>query len=108
MIKDKIKRAYCVQKAGAKRRNIDWQFTYEEWLAWWGTDIVNRGRTKGKLCMARYNDVGAYNPNNCCKITQEQNVAEANKVRIVGEHTRNKMSEANKQRWAVRNSLNTY
>lgn len=67
------KTAYHNQKANAKYRNIDWQFTYEEWLDWWGTDIEKRGRGKGKLCMARIGDAGPYHPNNCYKSSYEDN-----------------------------------
>ncbi len=64
---------YHRQKDGAKRRNIDWQFTYDTWIEWWGDDIVNRGRNKGKLCMARNGDIGPYSITNCTKITHSEN-----------------------------------
>lgn len=73
----KYKLAYNSQKCAAGKRGIDWQFTYETWLAWWGDDIVNRGRCLGQLCMARYNDTGPYHPDNVKKITHADNVREA-------------------------------
>ena len=61
----------------AKKRGIEWQFTYEEWINWWGDDIANRGPRKGQLVMARFNDSGPYHPNNVQKLTVEENVRDA-------------------------------
>ena len=69
-----LREKYMTQRLNASRRNIDWQFTYEEWLDWWGDDIINRGRGKHKLCMARIGDTGPYNPDNVYKTTLENNV----------------------------------
>lgn len=73
------KHKYNVQKLTAKKRGIEWNFTYESWMDWWGDDIVHRGKQKGQLCMARYNDVGPYDPNNVRKETTEGNASEAHK-----------------------------
>jgi hypothetical protein len=70
---------YHRQKAVAKYRNIDWQLTYDEWISWWGEDIVNRGKGPGKLVMARNNDVGPYSIDNCKKITHSENCSEGQK-----------------------------
>jgi len=70
-------RQYNGQKANARRRNIDWQFTYESWLEWWGEDIVNRGLSKDQLVMCRKGDQGPYNPDNCFKASQSQNAKDA-------------------------------
>lgn len=72
----KIYNAYHSQKTHAAKRNIDWHFTYETWLEWWGDDIVNRGRGIGKLVMARHGDKGPYHPDNVKKITHEENCSE--------------------------------
>jgi hypothetical protein len=89
-MKDKLKEAYRTQRNRAKYRSIDWQFTYEEWIAWWGDDITKRGKGKGKLCMARFNDTGAYHPNNCRKATHEENAIEAKRGRTLSaEHIKN-------------------
>lgn len=72
-----MKQKYYDQKRHAKDRNIDWQFTYETWLEWWGDDILNRGYYKGQLVMARHNDEGPYHPNNVRKATVEENINEA-------------------------------
>ena len=71
--------AYNMQRIFAGYRNIEWHFTFEEWLAWWGDDIVNRGRTKGKLVMARHGDTGPYHPDNVRKACQEVNAYEGKK-----------------------------
>jgi len=73
---------YIAQKANAKYRNIDWQFTYDEWIEWWGEDITNRGRKNGQLVMARHNDSGAYHPNNVRKALVCENSSEANKGKL--------------------------
>jgi len=72
---------YHAQKAMAKRRGIDWQFNLHSWVAWWGSDYDKRGRKRGDLCMARYNDSGAYSHNNVYKATVSQNHSERNTLR---------------------------
>jgi hypothetical protein len=71
-----IKEYYWTQKHHAKDRGIDWQFTYDTWLEWWGNDIAKRGQYKGQLVMARHNDTGPYHPSNCRKATVEENIIE--------------------------------
>lgn len=82
------KRAYTAQRLRAQARNIDWQFTFESWLAWWGDDYQYRGRTRGCLVMARPGDQGAYSPDNCVKITAEENVSQAQSGKILNQHQR--------------------
>lgn len=71
------RRMYQSQKLSASKRNIEWCFTYESWLDWWGDDIINRGCRKGQLVMARHNDVGPYHPNNVRKATSSENNSES-------------------------------
>ena len=71
------KQKYNNQKTHAKLRGIDWQFTYESWLIWWGDDLVNRGKNPDQLCMARFNDTGPYHPDNVRKATTSENSSEA-------------------------------
>jgi len=71
-----IKEYYWTQKHHAKDRGIDWQFTYDTWIDWWGNDITNRGMYKGQLVMARHNDTGPYHPSNVRKATVEENISE--------------------------------
>jgi len=68
---------YQHQKWRAEARGIDWQFTYDEWLVWWGADITLRGRQSGDLVMARIGDVGPYSPANCVKLTCNKNISDA-------------------------------
>ena len=68
------RRDYMMQRYCAKQRGIDWQFTYESWCDWWGEDYKDRGKGKGKLQMGRFNDAGPYNPENCYKVTHENNL----------------------------------
>ena len=73
---------YHMQRAAAKHRGIDWQFTYDEWIEWWGEDIINRGRSSSNFVMARHNDVGPYHPSNVRKALLTENSSEANKGKL--------------------------
>jgi len=57
----------------AKERGIEWHFTYNTWLEWWGDDFVNRGCKRGQLVMARNGDIGPYHPDNVHKTTSTDN-----------------------------------
>lgn len=67
------KTQYGIQKQNARRRGIEWQLTYEEWLDIWGDKIEMRGRGIGKYCMARNNDCGPYSKDNVKIILFEDN-----------------------------------
>jgi hypothetical protein len=67
------RRAFRNHKSGAKKRGIEFKFTFDEWIDWWGADFDNRGSHYGGLCMARYNDEGAYEPDNVYKATMTEN-----------------------------------
>lgn len=58
---------YCLQKAGAKRRGIAWEFTFESWWAMWEASgkWTQRGNRPGQFCMGRFGDVGPYAVANC-------------------------------------------
>jgi len=73
----KYRKQYSFQKCTAKYRGIDWQFTYESWIDWWGDDITKRGRKHGCFVMARNGDIGPYHPDNVRKITHGENIVEA-------------------------------
>lgn len=77
-LKDKYRNA----KRCAQERNIEWHFTYDTWIEWWGDDIVNRGTKKGQLVMARYGDKGPYHPDNVRKATKHENNTEAHLGKI--------------------------
>lgn len=69
------KRAFCNQRKKAEARGIEWEFTFDEWLLWWGDDIRYRGARRGQLQMQRIADKGPYRANNVKKGTPAQNRA---------------------------------
>jgi len=69
---------YHEQKNRSIRRGIEWHFTYESWIEWWGDDIELRGTSKDSLVMARTGDVGPYHPDNVRKATVSENSNERN------------------------------
>ena len=89
-----LKHKYQMQKNNAIIRNIEWQFTFESWLAWWGDDIVNRGRKTGQLVMARNGDIGPYHPDNVRKATCGENCSEGNSGKMISIETRKKISQS--------------
>lgn len=99
----------------AQQRGIDWQFTFESWMSWWGDDFGLRGPKADDLCMARNGDIGPYHSNNVSKKTNSENVREmrfrvgGNGGRINFTHsteTRAKMSIDRKGRKAWNKGLN--
>ena len=62
-----LRLAYAQQADNAAKRGIDWQFTFDSWIKWWGADLEKRGCTTGDLVMARYGDTGPYAHFNCFK-----------------------------------------
>lgn len=58
---------YMEQKSKAWGRRIPWRFTFETWWALWEKSgkWKQRGNSKGKYCMCRYEDKGPYSPENC-------------------------------------------
>lgn len=48
------------QRRKAKARGIDWELTFDQWLAWWGEDIDRRGPGFDQLQMQRPADSGPY------------------------------------------------
>ena len=75
MTKDKFKQGYTRSKADAKRRGIDFLFTFEEWKQWWietGRWEL-RGRRAGCYQMCRKGDSGPYAPWNIYCDTIEAN-----------------------------------
>jgi len=65
-------RAFQEQRSGAKKRGIEWQLTWEEWLNWWEStgQINNRGKYKGQYVMCRHGDTGPYSLSNIyCDLT---------------------------------------
>jgi len=91
---------FGTQKQNAKQRGIEFQFTYEEWIKWWGSDIDKRGRGKDNLVMARKGDTGPYHPDNVIKLPNKDNVSAGNAGKIVSKETCKKLSESAYKRWA--------
>lgn len=58
------KRAFYSQKANAKRRNIEWDLTFDEWWELWEPYFHMRGHGKNGLCMGRNGDAGPYKVGN--------------------------------------------
>jgi hypothetical protein len=80
------KNKYAVHKAGAKVRNIEWLFTFEDWLQLWidSGKWEQRGNKRGQYCMSRYGDKGPYSLNNVFIQLTSQNTSEAYKPRVRG------------------------
>ena len=94
-------RQYHEQKGNARRRGIEFNFTYQEWLDWWGDDIEQRGKGFNKLVMARKNDQGAYHPDNVVKMLNQENVRDGNLNKVITDEYREKLSIASYKRWGT-------
>ena len=69
-------------RAQAKYRNIGFEFTWEEWHAWWMSHGIDRNipsneRGAQRLCMCRYEDLGPYRADNVYLATLAQNSRDA-------------------------------
>jgi hypothetical protein len=65
-------------RVDARRRGIEFLFTFEEWWAWWQVDNrwENRGRGANQFVMARHGDQGPYAPWNVRCTTARENTQE--------------------------------
>ena len=85
MTKDKFKQGYTRSKADAKRRGIEFQFSFDEWKSWWLSTgkWELRGRTSGCFQMCRLNDTGPYSAANvyCDTIEANSSLPHAGKKR---------------------------
>jgi len=70
--------AFLKQKHHAKKRSISFLMTFEEWLQIWNESahIDQRGRGRGKYCMARIGDAGPYAIDNVKIVLCETNLKE--------------------------------
>ena len=75
----KLKLAFRDQRRRAKRRGIEFLFTFEEWLDVWECSgkLALRGPGKNGYCMSRPGDVGPYAPWNVVIKTISENSLEA-------------------------------
>lgn len=74
----KLRLAFHYQKKMAKGRRIKFLLTFEQWLKIW-TDsghLHERGRGRGKYCMARFKDRGPYSVRNVRIILFTENSGE--------------------------------
>lgn len=78
----KARTAYFSQKNGAKARGIEWQFTFETWVEWWGDDLDERGALRHNLQMQRVADSGPYHPDNVRKGTPQKNADTRERMRV--------------------------
>lgn len=67
------------QRWGASGRGIEWQLTFDEWLAIWKESghFAARGKRAGQYVMGRRGDVGPYSKDNVYICLFTQNVADA-------------------------------
>lgn len=77
-MKKRAKSAFAHARSNAKLRGIEWEFTFEQWCAWWeanlGFDWMSlRGCRRGQYVMARRLDKGHYVKGNVDCILAEQN-----------------------------------
>jgi hypothetical protein len=78
---NKAKNSYYGQRSAAKRRNILFQLTFDEWYNWWLSNGVDKAlqqssRSANTLCMCRYGDLGPYSLTNIYCTTIQQNAAD--------------------------------
>lgn len=69
---------FRTQRANAKRRNIPWLLTFEEWWDIWQKSGKwdQRGTGANQYCMARILDCGAYKKGNVKITTMKKNSQE--------------------------------
>ena len=91
---------YSSQKHLARIRTIPFLLTFVEWLVIWEMSgkLDERGRERGKYCMARKNDIGPYAWWNVDIIEHGENVRLAQKGKKVKQSTKDKISQANRKR----------
>ena len=70
------KQAYYDHRARAKKRNIEFDMTFEEWWSLWKPFWHLRGRKPNEYCMARLGDLGSYRFDNVKIITNIENAKE--------------------------------
>lgn len=74
---------FATQRGNARRRGIEFLFSFEQWVEFWGADVSRIGKTCGMLVMGRYGDVGPYSPENCYKSEFVANLHDA--PRVIGD-----------------------
>ena len=94
------RKKFNAHKSNAKRRNIEFLLTFEEWLDIWEKSgkCEQRGRGADKYCMCRIGDKGAYSIDNVFIGQGKQNVSDGNIGKPDSEETKRKKSLAAKGR----------
>jgi len=84
----KAKRKWWDQKENAKRRDIEFDFPFEEWLQFWldSGHWHERGCGAGTYVMSRKGDTGPYRIDNVEIKSQEENLREGNMGRESTHH----------------------
>ncbi len=77
--KNRKRKSFTSHKSNAKWRGIEFNFTLETWIEFWGDDYEDRGGKKDQLCCARIGDTGPYEADNCCIVTNRENLAMADR-----------------------------
>jgi hypothetical protein len=75
----KLRIAFLMHRAGAKRRKVEFLFSFDQWLTIWVSSgkLKLRGKGKGKFCMARLEDKGPYAVGNVEIILHSENVSQS-------------------------------
>ena len=68
---------YGQHKANAKKRGIEFDLTFDEWMDIWRDHYASRGAGPGQLQMCRTRDEGGYSAENVRIDTREANLQEA-------------------------------
>lgn len=86
---------FLTQRNNAKKRNIDWQLTFDEWLNWWQQTghFADRGRGKGKWVMSRFGDTGPYSLSNIFCNRHGYNISEGNNGRAKSSSHKKKLQQ---------------
>ena len=73
--------AYQKQRNRARARGVPFEFSPEDWWAWWQTDDrwSRRGRGLNDLVMARIGDTGPYRTDNVYCASNHQNSSDASR-----------------------------
>ena len=105
MNKQEIKKArdkYNWQRSMARKRKIEFHFSFDEWLQFWLDSgyWYNRGRKTGQYVMCRYGDIGPYSIDNVFIELNSENVKQARtgKPNPMSDITKQKLSKINKER----------
>ena len=91
-----FEKAYSQQKSNAKARGVEFNISFEDWKSVWleSGKWADRGRGKGKYCMCRVGDSGAYEVGNVFIGLNEQNISDGNVGKVMADETKRKISEA--------------